>query len=110
MATAKNLGLDVGTTGGMWLFRQGELILGPVPAAQIVEKLYAGELDGRAEVSLLGANQFKRLSDVDFFKVHLAKSEAKKRVDTHARIEDAKSRTRRNVKIGVVAFLALVVA
>src|SRR2546425_1129491 len=42
MMVTKNLGTDLGTTGGDWLFRYGELVLGPVPAHQIVDKLYKG--------------------------------------------------------------------
>ena len=33
-----------------WLFRQGELILGPVGSDKIVEKISSHELDGKTEV------------------------------------------------------------
>lgn len=110
MGPSKNLGVDLGTTGGDWLFRQGELVLGPVPASQLVEKLYQGDLDGATEVAPLGANQFRPLSEVEFFRVHLAKAEAKWRVDAAARASQARDRKRRNVKIGAVAAVALVAA
>ena len=45
---SNNLGIDVGTTGGSWLFKQGDLLLGPVPFTKLVPvsnrpygKLYA---------------------------------------------------------------------
>jgi hypothetical protein len=107
---SKNLGVDLGTSGGDWLFRQGELVLGPVPASQIVEKLYSGDLDARSEVSRMGAGQFRRIGEVDFFKVHLAKAQAKQRVDTLATMEAQRSRTGRNVRIGLVATIALIFA
>ncbi len=110
MTLSKNLGTDLGTTGGDWLFRQGELVLGPVPAHQIVEKLYRGELNGTSEISLLGDGHFMRLSEVEFFKLHLAKAEAKLRVDAVAQAQRAKSNRKRNLRIAIVAALAMVFA
>ncbi len=110
MNPSKNLGMDVGTSGGDWLFRQGELVLGPVPATQIVEKLYAGDLDGKTEIARMGTPTFRRLADVEFFKLHLAKAEAKKRVDHLAVSEAAKGRRRRNAKLVVVSILSIAAA
>jgi hypothetical protein len=107
---SKNLGTDLGTTGGDWLFRHGELVLGPVPAHQIVEKLYRGELNGSSEISLLGDGHFMRLSEVEFFKLHLAKAEAKLRVDAVAQAERVKSKRKRNFGLGIVALLAVLFA
>ena len=110
MTLSKNLGTDLGTTGGEWLFRQGELVLGPVPAHKIVEKLYRGELSGTSEISLLGDGHFMRLSEVEFFKLHLAKAEAKLRVDAVAEREQTRANRKRNVRIGIVASIALIFA
>ncbi len=63
-----------------WLFRQGDLILGPVPPKQIVDKLYSGELSAASEIQLMGSGQFVKLSEVPDFKVHLAKAQAQARV------------------------------
>src|SRR5215472_15272392 len=98
---SKNLGTDLGTTGGDWLFRQGELVLGPVPAHKIVEKLYRGELTGSSEISLLRDGHFMRLSEVEFFKLHLAKAEAKLRVQAVAHAEAAQRIRRRNVRLAL---------
>lgn len=110
MMLSKNLGTDLGTTGGNWLFRHGELVLGPVPAHQIIEKLYSGELEGSSEISLLGDGHFMRLSEVEFFKLHLAKAEAKLRVDAAAQAERVKSKRKRNFGLGIVALLAVLLA
>jgi hypothetical protein len=110
MMLSKNLGTDLGTTGGDWLFRHGELVLGPVPAHKIVEKLYRGELSGSSEISLLGDGHFMRLSEVEFFKLHLAKAQAKLRVDALAEAERGKVRRKRKLRIAIVAALALVCA
>jgi hypothetical protein len=107
MTVSKNLATDLGTTGGEWLFRQGEIILGPVPANQVVEQLYAGTLTGSTEISLLEGGHFMRLSEVDFFKLHLAKAEAKLRVDAAAQVERAKARGRRKVRIAIVVAVSL---
>jgi hypothetical protein len=92
-----------------WLFRQGELILGPVPDNQIVQKIYAGELDGKSEVQAMGTGAFKRLSDVESFRVHLAKADAKKRVDAHAEEHATKSRKSRNRAIAITAAVLVVI-
>src|SRR5215813_15024444 len=110
MTLSKNLGTDLGTTGGEWLFRQGELVLGPVPAHKIVEKLYRGELSGTSEISLLGDGHFMRLSEVEFFKLHLAKAEAKLRVDAVAEREQTRANRKRNVRLALAALLAGVLA
>lgn len=68
-----------------WLFREGDLILGPVASQQIIDKLFTHELNGDSEVQRMGAGGFQRVVDVPEFKVHVAKAEAKKRVDAHER-------------------------
>src|SRR4051794_25004557 len=102
MTATKNLGMDLGTQGGAWLFRQGDLVLGPVSAAEIVERLYAGEIDGRTLVSDRGPGAFQRISEIEFFKVHVAKAEAKHRVDQVAKSYQQKSVSRRNRRIAIV--------
>ena len=62
-----------------WLFREGDLILGPVSAQQIIDKLYSGDLLSQSEVQLMGSGRFQKVIDVPDFKVHVAKAEAKKR-------------------------------
>ncbi len=92
-----------------WLYRQSDLVLGPVPSKQIVEKLYTGELSPATEVQLLGTGVFTRLSDVPEFRVHIAKAEAKRRIDAQAAQHHAEVRGRllRAVAIGA-GVLALV--
>jgi hypothetical protein len=99
----------VGPNDPSWLFRQGELILGPVPAAKIVEKIYSHELDAKSEVQAMGSGRFLRLAEVDVFKVHLAKADAKKRVDQVARVTEASASKRRNLAIGITAGVLLAI-
>jgi hypothetical protein len=106
---AGNLAVDL-KSAGEWLFRQGELILGPIKAQQVVDKLFTGELTGRTEVSPLGEQRFLPIAEVDVFKVHLAKAEAKLRVEAAAKKEQAKVRTRRTVVVGIVGAVAIVCA
>ena len=97
-----------------WLFREGDLILGPVPSQQIIDKLYTGELLPQSEVQQLGSGRFQKVSDIPDFKVHVAKSEAKKRVDAHAhehQSEQKKKLTRAlAIGAGVLVTLGIVVA
>jgi hypothetical protein len=72
---------DLGTAGGEWTFKQDEMLFGPLPARQIIEKMYAGELSGETLVSPSDQEgAFSRLREVPFFAVHVAKAEAKLRV------------------------------
>lgn len=97
-----------------WLFREGDLILGPVGAQQIIDKLYTGELLPQSEVQLMGSGRFQKVSEVPEFKVHVAKSEAKKRVDaqTVAHHSDQKKKTVRALSIGagILVTLGIIVA
>lgn len=110
MTASGNLGLDMAHGGSEWLFRQGELVLGPVPAQQIIEMLYSGELTGRSEIAPVGQSHFWQISEVADFKLHLAKAEAKHRVDAAAQAERLLDRKRRNRRLGIVAAICLVVA
>lgn len=85
-------------------------MLGPVPGTKLVELLNAGEIDGRTEIAPMGSSAFKRLAEVDFFKVHYAKAEAKRRVDLAAAADRAVASKRRNVKIAVIGGVALTLA
>jgi len=104
----------MGPTDQGWLFREGDLILGPVPSQQIIDKLYAGELLPQSEVQQLGTGRFQKVSEIADFKVHVAKAEAKKRVDAHAHehhSEQKKKLTRAlAIGAGVLVTLGIIVA
>lgn len=87
-----------------WLYRQRDLVLGPVPAKQIIDKLYSGELGASTEVQLMGSGAFRPVSEVSEFKVHLAKAAAKQRVDAQAAAHRASQQKK---LIRVVAALVL---
>lgn len=95
--------------GGEWLYRKGELVLGPVQGAQLLDKLYAGDINGQTEVALVGED-FERITQVEALRVHLAKAEAKWRVDALERRVHDRARRQRNVRLSVLAGVALVVA
>src|SRR5450432_645339 len=88
--------------GGEWLYRQGGLVLGPVSGQELVKRLYEGALDGQTEVTLVGANQFERVSEMDALRLFLAKAQAKWRVDALDRRVRARARRVRNVRLSVV--------
>lgn len=91
-----------------WLFRQGDLILGPVPTKALVDKLFTAEVNGLTEVQMMGSGIFRKLREVPELKVHLAKAEAKQRVDAQAEVH-AKTRSKRLVTIiGVVTGILMV--
>ncbi len=67
-----------------WMFKLGDLLLGPVSGKSLLEKLYAGEVTRETPVAPPGG-AFKRLGEIELFRVHLAKAEAKLRVDEESR-------------------------
>ncbi|MCP3100387.1 AgmX/PglI C-terminal domain-containing protein [Myxococcus sp. K15C18031901] len=105
MAAGQELAADV---EGHWLFRHGDLVLGPVSGRQIVEKLQSGELTPDALVALAGERDFHKMRDVEPFKVHVALEEARARVDAAVLVEQEKNRKRMALLAGVAAGLVLV--
>jgi hypothetical protein len=93
-----------------WLYRSSDLILGPIPAAQIIEKIYAGEVDGKSEVQLMGSGVFRRLIEIDAFRVHLAKADVKRKVDHIADQHTRDRNTRRNVMLAITGVVLAVIA
>lgn len=90
-----------------WLYRQGDLILGPVSAKIVVEKLFSGELSPGTEVQLMGSGVFKKIVDVPEFKVHVAKAAAKQRVDAQSMAETRIRNKRMTKLVGAGAVLIL---
>jgi hypothetical protein len=98
----------MGPNESQWLFRQGDLILGPVPSQQIVDKLYSGELQPASEVQQMGTGVFKRIADVPDFKVHVMKAEAKRRVEAQEAEHRALQRKRLLISAAIVSGVLLV--
>ena len=55
-----------------WLYRQGDLILGPVPTNGLIDKLFTGEVNRASEVQVMGTGVFRRIEQVPELMVHLA--------------------------------------
>lgn len=91
-----------------WLYREGDLVLGPVAAKHIVDKLYSGELGPATQVQALGSSGFRRVGEVPEFKVHVAKAEVKKKADAHEAAHQQTQRRRLGVILGIVATVLVV--
>jgi hypothetical protein len=89
-----------------WLYRQGDLVLGPLTGHQLVEKLYTGVISGETEVSSSGPSGFRRLKEIDAFKLHVSKAAVKQKVEAEARALQAR-RTRQRLIAGGVAAVVL---
>lgn len=104
------VGVDLGTTGGDWLFKQGDLLLGPVPARVLVDKLYRGDIDARTPVCRDGGDDFLPIEQVEFFKVHAKKAQVKVKLERdtqEVRIAQGRKRTSRLVAFAGVGLLLL---
>lgn len=72
--------------GTFWLYRQHDLLLGPIPYEAIVEQLYAGEIDGETPICEQGGgSDFRPLKENALFFVPLAKASAKLKVEAQHR-------------------------
>jgi hypothetical protein len=101
MVAGQELGAELGDQ--QWLFRQGDLVLGPVTGQQLVKKLYTGEMTGSTLVAPPGARDFKPMADVPVFKVHVARAQAKAKVDAELRAERQRVMRKRLIIGGIVA-------
>jgi outer membrane biosynthesis protein TonB len=88
-----------------WLYRQGDLVLGPLTGHQLVEKLYTGVLTGETDVSASGPSGFRKLKELDTFKLHVAKAAVKQKVEAEARAAHARRMRQRLIAGGVVAMV-----
>ncbi|WP_223646380.1 AgmX/PglI C-terminal domain-containing protein [Corallococcus sp. EGB] len=85
----------------------GDLVLGPITASQVVEKLYTGELTPDSQVAPAGEREFRNLRDTAAFQVHIARFEAQGRVAQTMLVEQARNQKRVKVLAGVAAGVAL---
>ncbi|MDC0707814.1 AgmX/PglI C-terminal domain-containing protein [Stigmatella sp. ncwal1] len=100
--------LEAGLSEEQWLFRQGDLVLGPLSGQQLVEKLYTGELTGDTLVAPPGVRDFQRLDSMEGFRVHVARAAAKMRVDAEMRLVNERKRRKRTLigsTLGVVTLV-----
>jgi hypothetical protein len=108
MPSKNGLGIDVGTTGGSWLFKQGELLLGPVPFPKLLELLYEGQVDGATMVAPEG-EPFQPIAHLQQFKVHLAKARAKLRVEAQSVEKNQRERRSHLLRLTLIGLVTLVV-
>src|SRR5690606_21842925 len=63
-----------------WLYRQGDLVLGPVDAASITRLLEEGSLTATSEIAPLGSSEFHPVGEVEPFVVIAAKAATRQRL------------------------------
>jgi hypothetical protein len=86
-----------------WLYRQGDLVLGPLTGQQLVDKLYAGAITGDTEVhSSSGPGGFRKLKELEPFHLHVAQALVKLRVEAEARAARSR-RNRQQMMAGIMA-------
>ncbi len=104
---AQPSGSDPGPATGLWMFKQNGMVFGPVSARVMLDKLYKGEIGPDTEVSREEEENFRTLSDVAFFTVHLAKAQAKLKVEREEDTHQAGERRGRRTRGVVVVLLVL---
>lgn len=86
-----------------WLYRQGDLVLGPLTGHQLVEKLYTGEVTGKTDVSATGPSGFRKLEELDAFRLHVSQAAVKLKVEAEARALRSRRMRQRLLAGGVAA-------
>lgn len=95
-----------GLAANRWLYKQADVLLGPIEQDQLIELLFSGEVDGKTPAAIHGGDLvFKPLGDLEVFRVHVAKAEAKHRVEAQSAARDREERNRSLARV-----LATVVA
>jgi hypothetical protein len=102
--------LDPELSEQQWLFRQGDLVLGPMTGQQLVEKLFTGEMTGETLIAPPGERDFTRMADVDAFKIHVARAVAKARVDADMRTQRTQVMRKRAIVGGIGAAVTIALA
>ncbi len=92
-----------------WLYRQGDLILGPVATSALIDKLFTAEVNRSSEVQVMGSGVFRRVEQIPELMVHLAKAEAKLRIDAQAAAHQTSVKKRTRTVIGIAAGVLLAV-
>ncbi len=98
---------------GEWLFKLHGEVLGPVPSAEIIERMFTGEVDESTEISFGEGGDWSTIQVVSDFHPFLYQAKAKIRAD-RARAEALRAAKRRHVrnviKVAVVAAALVIVS
>ena len=100
------LNLDLGLESSQedsWLFKDKGTVCGPVPASELIEKIFAGVVDGETPVST-EFGDWRRLCEVPQFEQPLARALKTKAEEQE---KQAKARAARNRVVARVAMLAM---
>ncbi|HLT30116.1 MAG TPA: AgmX/PglI C-terminal domain-containing protein [Myxococcaceae bacterium] len=90
-----------------WLYRQGDLVLGPVDAASITRLLEEGSLTATSEIAPLGSSEFHPVGEVEPFVVIAAKAATRQRL-LAAEAQADQARTRRlAIRLGVLGVIGV---
>lgn len=98
---------DDDATEGEWLFKQDDVVLGPVSAAVLVPRIEAGELSADTPVGR-EAGKWRPLKAVPYFKEILDKAEAQKRALLEQLEREARLRRQRLARWSALAGLFVV--
>ncbi|AKU91744.1 AgmX/PglI C-terminal domain-containing protein [Vulgatibacter incomptus] len=90
-----------------WLFKQGDLVFGPIPEAMLVDKLERGDLPSDTLVAREGG-AFSPMTETTVFMTHAAKASARTRVEAQAREEQRKRSRRRMARLAALLALGTV--
>jgi hypothetical protein len=104
---AQATGQDPGTSPGLWMFKQNGMVFGPVSARVILDKLYQGEINADTEVSREEEERFRSIREVAFFTLHLAKAQAKLKVEHEEDTLEAGQKRGRRTRIVAGGVLAV---
>ena len=100
---------QTGGEGTFWLYKQHELLLGPVAYEDLVEEIEAGNVGPTAVVCQQGSgSEFRPIGEEPLFMVALAKAEARQKVEAQHRDAVSTRRKAAGLNAAVIVLAAAV--
>lgn len=102
----EDTGRDDDPKEGEWLFKQDEVVLGPVSAAVLIQRIQQGELEPYTPVGR-NASSWRSLKSVAYFAEILAVAEKRKRAIAEQKAREARQKRQRLIRMTTAAGILL---
>lgn len=101
------MGDDLGDPAeGEWLFKEGDVVLGPVAASVLIERIEAGEIDDETPVGR-EAGSWRPLKEVPYLLELYEQAAEKRRLEAERKVREARVRRARTLRVVTLLSVAL---
>lgn len=107
--TDENSGVQPDGVGTMWLYKQHDLLLGPLSYEEMVRQIEEGLIGGDTPACQQGSgDDFVPISMNPLFMVALARAGARNKVEAQQRVEASSRRKAAGMKVGLIALASII--